>query len=56
MGAKTLLTISIYKLVYKFLLIIQTTLHINNFLVYKIVSNLVNIVTNFFFLKLFFSS
>jgi len=33
---------------YKFLLIIKISLDTNNFLVYKIVSNLVNIVTNYF--------
>jgi len=38
----------IYKLLYKFLLIIEISLDTNKFLVYKIVSNLVNIVTNYF--------
>jgi len=40
---------SIYKLIYNFLLIIEITLDINNFLVFKIISNLVNIVTKYFF-------
>jgi len=38
-------------IIYKFyiiLLIIKITLNINKFLIYKIVSNLVNIITNYF--------
>jgi len=40
---------SIKKPFYKFLLIIETTLDTNNFLVSKTIFNLVNIVTNYYF-------
>jgi len=40
--------ILIYKLFYKFVLIIEIMVDTNNFLVYKMVSNLANIVINYF--------
>ena len=45
----------IKNLIYQFLLIIKIILNINNYLVYKIISNLINILIIYFlFLKLIF--
>jgi len=45
----------IYKLLYKFILIIENILDVNNFLMYKIIFNLVYIIIIFYlFLKLIF--
>ena len=38
--------LNIYKLFYKFILITEIILYLNNFLVYKIISNFISIVTS----------
>jgi len=47
------LSVMFEHLLNNFLLIIKFTLNINNFLIYKIFFNLMNIITNYFYLIIF---